>query len=952
MNRLRTYVTSSLVLFAASILPVVALTGCAIGTASFPDSSPVPEHAPIGSISGSNFGGHAPLIGAHVYVLQPSTSGYGTRASSILSSTGANNGATNPTPVLNSSDPDIPNTWYYQTTDLTGAFNISGDYTCTVGLPVYLYLYGGSPTYPSANNTFQISSFIVSGSSGAYTVTMTINTSGSQPIENAYIGEGLTVASTNGASPTGSQPFNGSFQIVTAPNLTTTTFSFTYASATLPSGVTTGTTYTESGNQMTVTFDPTFNPGVVNLASLGNCPSGGFTGANAISYVYVNEVSTVAAAYAFRPFQLTPTSTSTGNNATYIGTSSTNIAGIQNAAVIAKQLYDITGSKLSTTYAGEGHIANTNTVAGNGIVPQANIDTLGNILAACVDSNNGATSVTSGGGYNYPGNGAYTGISPQCQTLFQTATSSGIPTTSTGTGANAPGYQPLDIAQAAINIARHPAGPTYSYSTTGSTTFVSTLYNLPQGNRPFTPDLSSLGVTASQLNDFTIGILYTVANNPANSSNGGNGGSYMNSVETIAIDKIGNVWAVADNGGSPNYLYRMSPAGVIGNVNYQSSWQYGTVVIDANESAWSASAVDRQAVTYVQNTNSSTVAPAVGAAPVTYTYNAGATNATKNTYYSYSAVADSFGDVYFGNAGLTAVYNASSSPNDYVAVFSGGSPTSTGVESGAITGINNYNAISFLNGSIQPYASGTGKTSAFFEYNAYSSGQVEIDSVQLSSSTGTVLTSGGIPVNDTGFPVYGINTNGSPGTNAFAQTPTTGCTSLLNAGKLTTDRGGNAVVPDFHNQTGAINDATSSLYYIIRGTGTSGTCTQVSGATLNAGIKDGWASTLDGNDYVYIANRPASNSSLSVVNSQANTAAGMVAVSPATGYFPQYWNGSALTNMLPNPFDVAVGPSGEVWVPNNSTTLGLVEIVGLGNPTATPFAVASSPTNNLIGIRP
>jgi hypothetical protein len=938
MNRLRTYVTSSLVSFAASILPVVALTGCAIGTASFPESSPVPEHATLGSISGSNFGGHAPLIGAHVYVLQPSTSGYGTRASSILNATGVSNGATNPTPVQNSSDPDIPTTWYYQTTDLTGAFNISGDYTCTVGLPVYLYLYGGSPTYPSANNTFGITNMVYNNdpTGNGYQVTLTIDTSASSTnkIENAYIGEYLSIATTGAANPVANLR-NGSIQVVTSTNLTTTTFS--YYQPNNP-GLTVGTNYTQPTGAFTVTFQPTFNPGVVNLASLGNCPSGGFTGANKISYVYVNEVSTVATAYAFRPFQLTPTSTSSGNNATYIGTSSTNIAGIQNAAVIAKQLYDITGSKLSSTYAGEGHIANTTTVAANGIVPQENIDTLGNILAACVDSNNQSNAL---------GNAA---MSPQCTTLFQNATSSGIPTTAS----SAPGTAPLDIAQAAINIARHPAGPNYAYSSTGSTTFVSSLYNLPQGNRPFTPDLATRGVTASQLNDFTIGILYTAASNP-----GSAGGSYMNAVETIAIDKIGNVWAVADDNGQggtsgPNYLYQMSPAGVIGNVNYQSSWQYGTVVIDANESAWSASAVDRQAVTYVQNTNSSSVAPAVGAAPVTYTYNAGATNATKNTYYSYSAVADSFGDVYFGNAGLTAVYNASSSPNDYVAVFSGGSPTSTGVESGALAGINNYNAISFLNGSIQPYASGTGKTSAFFEYNAYLSGQVEIDSVQLSSSTGTVLTSGGVPVNDTGFPVYGINTNGSPGTNAFAQTPTTGCTSLLNAGKLTTDRGGNAIVPDFHNQNGAINDVTSSLYYIIRGnpSTSSGTCTQVSGATLNAGIKDGWASTLDGNDYVYIANRPASNSSLSVVNSQANTAAGMVAVSPATGYFPQYWNGSALTNMLPNPFDVAVGPSGEVWVPNNSGTIGLVEIVGLGNPTATPFAVASSPTNNLIGIRP
>jgi hypothetical protein len=78
----------------------------------------------------------------------------------------------------------------------------------------------------------------------------------------------------------------------------------------------------------------------------------------------------------------------------------------------------------------------------------------------------------------------------------------------------------------------------------------------------------------------------------------------------------------------------------------------------------------------------------------------------------------------------------------------------------------------------------------------------------------------------------------------------------------------------------------------------------------------------------------------------------VTAVSPSTAYFPQYWNGSSLINALTNPFGVAVGPSGEIWIPNNDTSGGLVEIIGVAAPTTTPFAVASSPTTNGIGVKP
>jgi len=113
-----------------------------------------------------------------------------------------------------------------------------------------------------------------------------------------------------------------------------------------------------------------------------------------------------------------------------------------------------------------------------------------------------------------------------------------------------------------------------------------------------------------------------------------------------------------------------------------------------------------------------------------------------------------------------------------------------------------------------------------------------------------------------------------------------------------------------------------------------------------------WAEALDGNDYVYIANR--SGNSISVVNTQSGTAAGTVAVSTPTGYSPQYWNGTALTKMLNQPFGLATGPSGEIWVTSPGTN-SLVEIIGLASPTTTPLSAASATKTTStggIGYRP
>jgi len=919
-----------------------------------------PSQTPLGTIQGSDYGGHAPLVGAHVYVLQPSVTtptatsaqtasfnAYGGQATSLLSATYSNNGANYPATIQNTSDAGIPSSWYYLKTDLTGAFNITGDYTCTAGVPVYLYLYGGSPIYPSANNTFTITNLIWSNDSSGtgYDVTMTISTTGAQSIENAYIGEFFTVNNLNNVGSANISSMNGSDQVVLAKNLTTTTFS--YYQPTLPSGTTVGTNYAQTGTNQ-VTFDPTFNPGVVNLAVLGVCPDNGtlagtgtFSGSSAISYVYVNEVATAAAAYAFRPFTFTPQTGAQGYqtdclstyngttydwaNATCIGTSSTNLAGLQNAAKLAAQLYDITGSNLSTTYAGEGHIARSLTTNGNGIVPQANIDTLGNILAACVDSNNGSVIVGTSGGYNGT-TGAYSGISAQCNTLFSNATSNGV----ISTASSGAGIQAFDIAQAAINIARHPAGPPYSVGSTAASTYMTNLYTLPAGNPPFSPSLASTG--AGQPNDFTIGIVYTAANNP-----GPDGYALTTGLESVAIDKIGNVWFTSqpNKGSGAGYMYEMSPTGVPSNVQYNSSWIYGYVGIDTGQSAWAGSAISSNYITYVHAT--STPAATTGANPPTYTYATGVQRysyGTTNYNYTYPAFGDNAGNMYFTN---NYVNNSSSA---FIAVI----PNAATAPTNAVS--QNYAMPDFTStGGTYPGTDGQGLSHAATAADATSHASYVYTDYNAANGNGT--------------PQIGRNSL-ADGTNATTGTwpitpSTTGCSGLTDPEALAITQNGDALVPDFHNGTGTLNAATSSLYFILT---TAGSCTQVSGATQEAGLNSPFGVTVDGNDYAYITNRGngGTGNSISVLNMQSSPYLTFKSVSPATGYVPQYVVNGSLTAELNGPLNIASSPDGSVWVTNYNGNLA-VQLIGLAYPTTTPLAsaaqtIANNFTVGTVGLRP
>ncbi len=259
------------------------------------------------------------------------------------------------------------------------------------------------------------------------------------------------------------------------------------------------------------------NPASGLMGVLGTCPASG-TFATQLPYLQISEVSTIAAAYALAPFAV---------DATHVGSSNTTqgLLGLQNAFVNAGKIYDVSGA--------HGQSATKASPIGIGILPQALINTLADILSACVN-----TVQT----YNVTGGIIY---SAPCMTLLGTALSGGDDGTS-----------PKETATAAINIAHHPGLHT------------ATLAGLVTASAPFQP-------TQSGLTDLALYVVYGVAGNP----------------NQIGIDSQGSIFYnnFCTNTGSS--VIKLSNAGVL--LSPPSGYSAGAlescgygVTIDQNDNLW------------------------------------------------------------------------------------------------------------------------------------------------------------------------------------------------------------------------------------------------------------------------------------------------------------------------------------------------------------------------------
>jgi len=258
------------------------------------------------------------------------------------------------------------------------------------------------------------------------------------------------------------------------------------------------------------------NSAVGLLAGLGACGN-----LSASTYVVINEVSTVATAYAVAGFATDPVHISSSDTAAAS-------VGIANAfASITNVETQSTGAALAAT------------PEGNGSTPQSKINSLANILAACVNSTGPESTA--------------------CSTLFANAKNENA--------------APADTAAAAINIAHNPASN------------ISPLFGLQTASSDFQPALSSAP------NDFTLAINYAggglnlpgslaidstgnvwVANYfggvaskfsplglPASAA--GYAAAGLQASFGIAVDGVDSVWITNESGNSNGSVTHLSDAG-------------------------------------------------------------------------------------------------------------------------------------------------------------------------------------------------------------------------------------------------------------------------------------------------------------------------------------------------------------------------------------------------------
>lgn len=286
-------------------------------------------------------------------------------------------------------------------------------------------------------------------------------------------------------------------------------------------------------------------------AALGSC-------ALVPAQVYVDEVTTVASAYALNAFL--------DASAVHLGTSPGNPLGLRNAATLVTQLADLSTGLAASALGG----------GASGTTPTATVNTLADILAACAGSA-GASS-------------------PECAGLFAAAP-------------DGSGIAPATTLQAVLNIARSPGSQ------------VAALYELASGSAAYKPVLAAPGpgdwllpvqLTGGGLNvpeavaidaqgnawvaNYAPVVVELSPSGVALSGPAGfTGGALMQSFG-IAIDGNAHVWVTSEesapgvNSGLGS-VTELSSSGTIlsGAAGYTGSIVFPlSVAIDANGNAWVA----------------------------------------------------------------------------------------------------------------------------------------------------------------------------------------------------------------------------------------------------------------------------------------------------------------------------------------------------------------------------
>jgi hypothetical protein len=299
----------------------------------------------------------------------------------------------------------------------------------------------------------------------------------------------------------------------------------------------TGATLTNSSNQVYIVAtggnpglaSGTNNQALVMMAALGTCSN-----LSASSYIFINEVTTVAAAWALAPFMA---------SATNVGASATNALGIQNAFLNAGLLANTSNGTAATLPATQ-------------TIETGKLYALADSLASCINSNGGSA----------------------CTPLFTAATPAG-------------GTTPTNTLGAALNIVKNPGQNVKAVFNAigGFPPYATTLLKAPNDwtmsltvtggglSGPSAIDVDAEGIVWVA-NYFFGGISAFSAQGIPISPNGygtGNAVQIGDTIQTygLTIDTLGDIWAT-------NYNAPYRQAGAVTKFLGTNSGSPGTVVLN------------------------------------------------------------------------------------------------------------------------------------------------------------------------------------------------------------------------------------------------------------------------------------------------------------------------------------------------------------------------------------
>ena len=380
-----------------------------------------------------------------------------------------------------------------------------------------------APSQPPSSGSVAVVVAAHADSAAATSATITITSTSSGPPLHGKVLAGTTpvVGASVALYAAGTSGYASASTELSAPGEAPTATTDTNGNFTVPAGYScpqpNSQVYLVATGGRVGTNEP--NGDLSLMTALGSC--GGLSS----SPVVVNEVTTVASAWALAPFA--SNDALTGNRSyLYIGASSSNTAGLANAFAAVNNLVDIsTGQALYTV------------PAGNATVPYIEINTLADILNTCTATSGGAE-----------------GDGSPCGNLLALADPLGGQIDLNPTS-------PVDTLQSAFNIAQHPNGG-YGYNI-----YPQYLFPLATPAGPFQPILTTTP------NDWSISLNYT----------SGGGLSPSSVVQSFAIDASGDLWITDTKAGR---VIEWNAVGAVLSPSTGFPAGGGPIAIDATGNIW------------------------------------------------------------------------------------------------------------------------------------------------------------------------------------------------------------------------------------------------------------------------------------------------------------------------------------------------------------------------------